>query len=95
MPHSSWLFVRDKESIWVERPERPALIIAGPGARHERRDFIDEAALNTFQIELAERLASQGWFLWAHARDRRTGSERRTAPRSDSRDRRQAIPRAG
>ena len=90
MPHSSWLFIRGSESIWIERPFQSSLIIAGPGPRREQRDFINDAALDAFQIELAERLASQGWFLWAHDRDRRTGAERRTSKR-ESPDRRQEV----
>lgn len=88
MPLSSWLFIRDSESIWVERPYGSALIVAGPGAHREEREFIDEAALQAFQIALAEKLAAQGWFLWDHNRDRRTGSDRRGTPRPTA-DRRQ------
>ncbi len=93
MPNSSWLFIRGTESIWIERPSSPSLIISGPGAQRERRDFIDDATLEAYQIELAENLAGQGWFLWAHDRDRRTGEERRTQ-RRETRDRRQADARS-
>ena len=81
MPLSSWLFIRDSESIWVERPFGSTLIVAGPGARREQREFINEDALNAFQIELAERLAAGGWFLWDYNRDRRTQIDRRQNPR--------------
>jgi hypothetical protein len=94
VPHSSWLFIRDSESIWIERPRSPSLIIAGPGPQREQRDFIDDATLDAFQIDLAERLASQGWFLWAHDSDRRTGAERRTMKR-ETRERRHAVARTG
>jgi hypothetical protein len=90
VPTSSWLFIRGSESIWIERPHSPSLIIAGPGPQRERRDFIDDASLDAFQVELAEELAGQGWFLWAHDRDRRTGEERRRLTR-ETRDRRQAA----
>ena len=88
MPLSSWLFIRNGESIWVERPYGATLIVAGPGPHREQRDFIDEDALNAFQIALAERLAGDGWFLWDYNRDRRTGVDRRQSPRPTA-DRRQ------
>ena len=87
---ASWLFIRNSQSIWVERPYGTTLIVAGPGASREQRDFIDENALNAFQIELAEKLADQGWFLWDYDRDRRAGGERRRTSRATS-DRRQPL----
>jgi hypothetical protein len=75
------LFIRDSESIWVERPFASTLIVAGPGPYREQRDFIDDATLEAFQIALAERLAADGWFLWAHDGDRRGGTDRRAEPR--------------
>ena len=81
MPISSWLFIRGAESIWVERPFGTTLIVAGPDSHRERRDFIDAAALDAFQVALAERLAADGWFLWAHDSDRRRGIDRRSTPR--------------
>ena len=89
MPQASWLFIRGSESIWIERPRSTALIIAGPGPQRERRDFIDDAALDAFQVTLAERLAAEGWFLWAYDRDRRKAVDRRRA-RRDTVERRQA-----
>ena len=88
MPLASWLFIRGSESIWVERPYGSTLIVAGPGKYREQRDFIDDNALNAFQVALAERLAGEGWFLWAYDRDRRSGTERRQTSRG-TRDRRQ------
>jgi len=91
MPLASWLFLRDSESIWVERPYGYSLIMAGPGAQREQRDFINEKALDEFQVALAERLAAEGWFLWADDRDRRSGNERRCGPRVTP-DRRRRSP---
>ena len=90
MPAASWLFIRNSQSIWVERPYGTTLIVAGPGASREQRDFIDENALNAFQIELAEKLADQGWFLWDYDRDRRNGADRRRTSRPSG-DRRQPL----
>ena len=81
MPLASWLFVRDSASIWVERPYGCTVIVAGPGSSREQRDFISEEALNAYQIALAERLANDGWLLWPHNLDRRSGQDRRQARR--------------
>ena len=72
MANSSWLFLKQSESIWVERPYGTTLIVAGPGkVGRQQRDFPDEASLDRYQMELAERLATDGWFLWGVNRDRR------------------------
>ena len=81
MPLASWLFIKDQESIWIERPYARTLIVAGPGARGGRHDFTTEADLEAFQISTAERLAEGGWLLWAFDEDRRRLKERRSAGR--------------
>jgi hypothetical protein len=86
-PSSSWLFIKDKQSIWVERPHGRLLIVAGPGESHEQRDFISEEALDQFQMMLAERLANDGWFLFGVNRERRLAVDRRSTTR-DTPDRR-------
>ena len=87
MPLASWLFVRSSESIWIERPHGRTMLVAGPGALREERDFKDEEALQAYQIDLATRLTNEGWFLWGLDRERRQ-AERRQAARS-TKDRRQ------
>ena len=77
-PSSSWLFIKDNQSIWVERPHGRLLVVAGPGAAHEERDFISDEALDQFQIALAEKLADDGWFLWGVNRERRQTDRRQT-----------------
>ena len=81
MPLASWLFVKDSASIWVERPYGRVLIVAGPGAVRDEREFITENALQAHQVTLAERLAADGWVLWGVDRERRARAERRQAPR--------------
>ena len=78
-PPSSWLFIKNNESSWGERPPGRLLGGAGPGAAHEERDFISDEALDQFQIALAEKLAGDGWFLWGVNRERREGDRRQTA----------------
>ena len=73
---SSWLFIKDKQSIWIERPHGRVLVVAGPGPTCEQRDFISEQALDQYQIALAERLANDGWFLWGVNRERRQTDRR-------------------
>ena len=81
-PSASWLFIKDNQSIWVERPHGRLLVVAGPGTAHEQRDFISDEALDQFQIALAERLAGDGWFLWGVDRERRQAVDRRRLPRN-------------
>jgi hypothetical protein len=79
MPLASWLFLREAEAIWVERPYGTTLIVAGPGkAGRQQREFPTETELDRFQMSLAERLAGEGWFLWGVNRDRR--EERNNQP---------------
>ena len=80
-PPSSWLFIKDNQSIWVERPHGRLLVVAGPGESHEQRDFISEEALDQFQMMLAERLANDGWFLYGVNRERRLMTDRRQSTR--------------
>lgn len=86
---SSWLFIKDKQSIWIERPHGRVLVVAGPGPTCEQRDFISEQALDHYQMMLAERLASEGWFLFGVNRERRMAADRRQTTR-DTPDRRSA-----
>ena len=81
-PPSSWLFIKDNKSIWVERPHGRLLVVAGPGPEHEQRDFISDEALDQFQMALAERLAGDGWFLWGVNRERRLAADRRRVSRN-------------
>jgi hypothetical protein len=47
--------------------------------------------LDAFQVALAERLTSAGWFLWGVNRERRVSGERRSVARSSPDRRRSAT----
>lgn len=92
MPVASWLFVKDSESIWIERPYGRVMIVAGPGPKRDQREFVSEDALQQYQILLAERLTGDGWFLWGVDRERRVrAGDRRVTPRAATTDRRQRM----
>jgi hypothetical protein len=90
MPLASWLFIKDGQSIWIERPYGLAMIVAGPGSAREQHEFPDEQALEAFQIAIGERLTEGGWFLWGFDRERRVGRDRRKIDRTTA-DRRQSV----
>src|SRR5688572_22140079 len=90
---ASWLFVKGEQSIWIERPHGHSMVVAGPGPTREQHDFADEDALQSYQMAIADRLASAGWLLWGVNAQRRTGAERRGAARL-SPDRRQRLAEA-
>jgi hypothetical protein len=90
MPSSSWLFIRDGESIWIERPYGFSIRVAGPGAARAHLDFPNEQAVQEYQVATAERLTGSGWFLWGFDKERRTRGERRKGLRTVA-DRRQPL----
>ena len=90
---ASWLFVKGEQSIWIQRPHGHSMVVAGPGPTREQHDFADEDALQSYQMAIADRLASAGWLLWGVNAQRRTGAERRGAARQ-SPERRQPLAEA-
>jgi len=88
---TSWLFIRDGQTVWIVRPpDGFEMIVSGPGPSGAHHEFRNEQELQDFQVMLAEQLTAQGWILWAFDRDRRTGTERRSAPRPTAADRRRS-----
>jgi hypothetical protein len=90
---SSWIFTKGDQSIHIARPEGHSLIVRGPGAARQRHNFTDEAALQGYQVSMAEQLAERGWLLFGVDCDRRIG-QRRAARRNGS-DRRTDDGTAG
>jgi hypothetical protein len=92
MALSSWLFIRDQESIWIERPHGFSVIVAGPGSARAHLLFPNEDALQAYQIATAERLTRAGWLLWGFDQERRKRDDRLAAHidlnRQSQRDRR-------
>ena len=80
MALSSWLFIRKGESIWIERPYGFSVIVAGPSSARAHIVFPNEDALQAYQVETAERLTRDGWFLWGFDQERRKRGDRVGAP---------------
>jgi hypothetical protein len=85
-----WLFVRGVESVWIERPNAQALLIAGPGAARERRTFSTGHEADAYQTTYTNRLTKTGWVLLAFDHDRRAGHDRRGTARRTT-DRRRGV----
>jgi hypothetical protein len=90
MHASSWLFVKGDQSIRVVRPlAATALSVSGPGRARAQYAFDGEAAVQAYQMELAEQFSAAGWILIGQDYERRSGQERRTTTRGGT-DRRHA-----
>jgi hypothetical protein len=82
MPEASWLFVKGDQSIRVVRPlTATALSVSGPGRARAQYAFDGEAAVQAYQMELAEQFSAAGWVLIGENLDRRRGGERRLTER--------------
>jgi hypothetical protein len=87
-----WLFVRGDESVRVIRaatPEgRARLLVYGPGNSQTTHEFQDAVTCTQRESELERELVHSGFTLEQFT-DRRSGTERRTAPRGTSDRRRE------
>ena len=80
---TSWLFIRQNETVRIFRPGPTwlQLAIAGPqGARRVLR-FGDEEELRSFQARHEQQLIEDGWRLSGMNVDRRSGTDRRRVGR--------------
>jgi CheY-like chemotaxis protein len=84
----SRLFTRSGESVWIVRTTGVELAVAGPNAERSVYSFESEHELVAFQADYEQRLTRGGYTLKADADDRRSGGDRRRAPRSGVPDRR-------
>lgn len=87
-PFESWLFTRADESVWMVRTSALELAVAGPGAERAAFTFAEEHELLSFQTEYEQRLLRTGFALEVFGDDRRSGRDRRRAPRAGVIDRR-------
>jgi hypothetical protein len=75
----TWLFVRNSESIWLQRPADGALRVALHGPLTHRREFNfhGELELLDFISDVERRLVEKGWTLQRlrQPEDRRTKTE--------------------
>jgi hypothetical protein len=63
MTTNSWDFMKGQSNIRVVRRQGRALVITSPGVLSEHYQFGDEAAMQSYQIQLAEQLTETGWLL--------------------------------
>lgn len=89
---SSWLFIRQNETVRVFRPGPPylQLAIAGPQGHKRTLRFDREVDLQNFQRDHEQELMDDGWRLDGVDVERRVGQDRRSTPRGT--DRRTEFP---
>ena len=87
-PVYTWMFVRGSERLTIERPTILKLVVSMPGGEPRAFDFESTAALMEFQVGFEKHLTATGWSLEAFHPERRSGGDRRGAPRPGATDRR-------
>ena len=87
-----WLFVRGSESVRLIRASTPEgrtrLLVYGPGNTQATHEFEDGSSCTARQSELERELVSGG-FMLEQFTDRRSGADRRSAPRETPERRRE------
>lgn len=90
--HTAWLFTRGSESVRIIRIATPAgrhyLLVTGPGGETSVHQSDDTMDCVRHQSEIERRLVAKGYRLERFTTgERRTGSDRRAAPRGFDRRR--------
>ena len=89
----AWLFTRGQKSVRIVRAStksRMFLYVFGPDIELDMQEFADVPGCMRYQAELERRLVGEGFSLERFMSERRTGTDRREAPRGVER-RRSAI----
>jgi len=82
---ATWLFSKERETIWIIRPEAYLLLVFGPGSVRKQYRFGGEGEMQLFRVTMAEHLTSTGWILWGVDRERRRDQRRRAGRSSPDR----------
>lgn len=85
---TSWLFVRNEQSIRIVRPRLNALLICGPEHALARPEFVDDVDLEAFLVDAAAALRGAGWQALGENYDRRRNKTDRRKVARGTKDRR-------
>ena len=91
----AWLFVRGVKSVRIVRASaksRMFLHVYGPDTKVDIQEFDDVLGCMRYQSDIERRLVGEGFSLDRFMAERRSGSDRRGAPRGS--DRRQSMLRS-
>jgi hypothetical protein len=91
----AWLFTRGSKSVRIVRAStrtRMFLYVYGPDTELDHQEFDDVLGCMHYQAELERRLVGEGFSLDRFVAERRSGSDRRAAPRGSDRRRLTLVP---
>ena len=86
----AWLYVRFHESVRIVI-DGGNVVVYGPGTRFNRTQFPDEMGAALHHAGLEDALIREGWTLEHLTTERRSGHERRAAPRGGPDRRRSGL----
>jgi hypothetical protein len=87
-PVYTWVFARGAERLTIQRPTPVQLVVSMPGGDPRSFDYDTPMALLDFQLSFEKHLTATGWSLDAFHPERRSGTDRRRAPRQYGTERR-------
>jgi hypothetical protein len=95
---TAWLFTRGAQSVRIVRITRPdgaqQLLVSGPGSESSVHEAEDPIFCVRYQADLERRLVAEGYQLASFlSAERRSGIDRRGAPRAGAMDRRRQFQR--